>query len=222
MDKHFQDLLHLTKANSAWVQNGPVFWLHADGSSGRFPRPENRLQRRHHFRPDARFRGRIFGSCPTTHFTILGVSPRCLRGGYGPHCAGNHCVVIPYTTVLVPEKEYGTFPRLISRSLSMAWAGFPGHTSLRFSFMQPPAVLRRRDKTLYIPYLIIAVFVLVLAAVFWKSKLPEIKTQDDYHTDQKGPDAPTEKARQSGPRLSADAYRREASSFSRCMPSCIS
>ena len=45
------------------------------------------------------------------------------------------------------------------------------------------------NETLYIPYVIVAVVVLVLAVVFYFAYIPDIKTEDDYHLDDATPSA---------------------------------
>jgi FHS family L-fucose permease-like MFS transporter len=45
------------------------------------------------------------------------------------------------------------------------------------------------SQTLYIPYVAIAVIVIVLAAIFFFAKVPDIKTEDDYHLDDSAPGA---------------------------------
>ena len=43
------------------------------------------------------------------------------------------------------------------------------------------------NETLYIPYVVVAVVVLVLAVVFYFAYIPDIKTEDDYHLDDATP-----------------------------------
>ena len=44
------------------------------------------------------------------------------------------------------------------------------------------------SQTLYIPYVGVAVVVLVLAAIFFFANVPDIKTKDDYHLDESTPE----------------------------------
>jgi FHS family L-fucose permease-like MFS transporter len=44
-------------------------------------------------------------------------------------------------------------------------------------------------QTLWIPYAFVGVVVVLLAAVFLRADVPDIKTEDDYHLDDAGPDA---------------------------------
>jgi MFS transporter, FHS family, L-fucose permease len=194
MDKHFQDLLHLTKANSAWVQTAHYFGYTL------MALPAGFLTRKIGYKG-----GIIFGLMlvsvggfwfvPATHISqfwafLLGVCVVAMG------LTVLETVANPYTTVLGP-KEYGTFRINLAQSFNgLGWISGPYIAS--FFFYATTGGAEAANKTLYIPYLIIAIFVLVLAAVFWKSKLPEIKTQDDYHTDEKGPDAPAEKPTNKG------------------------
>ena len=89
MDKHFQDLLHLTKANSAWVQTAHYFGYTI------MALPAGLLTRKIGYKG-----GIIFGLLlvslggfwfvpATSYLAVLGISPRCLPRRDGPHGAGN-------------------------------------------------------------------------------------------------------------------------------------
>lgn len=194
MDKHFQDLLHLTKANSAWVQTahyfgytlmalpagfitrkigykgGIIFGLILVSLGGFWFVPASRI---------SEFWAFLLGVCVVAMgLTVL------------------ETVANPYTTVLGP-KEYGTFRINLAQSFNGAgWISGPYIAS--YFFYATTGGAEAANKTLYIPYLIIAILVLVLAVMFWKAKLPEIKTEDDYHTDDAGPVAAEEKATNKG------------------------
>ena len=194
MDKHFQDLLHLTKANSAWVQTAHYFGYTI------MALPAGFLTRKIGYKG-----GIIFGLMlvslggfwfvPATHISefwafLLGV---CL---VAMGLTVLETVANPYTTILGP-KEYGTFRINLAQSFNGAgWIAGPYIAS--YFFYATTGGAEAANKTLYIPYLIIAIFVLVLATLFWKSRLPEIQTQDDYHTDEAGPAASAEKATNKG------------------------
>ena len=194
MDKHFQDLLHLTKANSAWVQTAHYFGYTI------MALPAGLLTRKIGYKG-----GIIFGLLlvslggfwfvPATHISqfwafLLGV---CL---VAMGLTVLETVANPYTTVLGP-KEYGTFRINLAQSFNGAgWIAGPYIAS--YFFYATTGGAEAANKTLYIPYLIIAIFVLVLVGFFWKARLPEIKVQDDYHTDEAGPAAKVEKATNKG------------------------
>jgi FHS family L-fucose permease-like MFS transporter len=194
MDKHFQDLLHLTKAKSAWVQFAHYFGYTL------MALPAGLLTRKIGYKG-----GIIFGLLlvslggfwfvPATHIAqfwafLVGVCAVAMG------LTVLETVANPYTTVLGP-KEYGTFRINLAQSFNGAgWIAGPYIAS--YFFYATTGGAEAANKTLYIPYLIIAILVLVLVVFFWKAKLPEIKVEDDYHTDDKGPVAPIEKTTNKG------------------------
>lgn len=182
MDKHFQDLLHLTKAQSAWVQFAHYFGYTL------MALPAGLITRRIGYKGGIIF-GLIlvalggFWFVPATHIAqfwafLVGV---CL---VAMGLTVLETVANPYTTVLGP-KEHGTF-RI---NLAQAFNGFgwiTGPIIASYFFYATTGGAEAANKTLYIPYLIISLFVLVLIVFFWRAKLPEIKTPDDFHTDETG------------------------------------
>ncbi len=194
MDKHFQDVLHLTKANSAWVQTAHYFGYTL------MALPAGLITRKIGYKG-----GIIFGLMlvsvggfwfvPATHIAefwafLLGV---CL---VAMGLTVLETVANPYTTVLGP-KEYGTFRINLAQSFNGAgWISGPYIAS--YFFYATTGGAEAANKTLYIPYFIIAILVLVLAVFFWKARLPEIKPEDDYHTDEAGAVARADKATNKG------------------------
>jgi FHS family L-fucose permease-like MFS transporter len=194
MDKHFQDLLHLTKANSAWVQTAHYFGYTI------MALPAGLLTRRIGYKG-----GIIFGLLlvsvggfwfvPATHISqfwafLLGV---CL---VAMGLTVLETVANPYTTILGP-KEYGAFRINLAQSFNgFGWIAGPIIASKFFYATTGGA--EEANKTLYIPYLIIAIFVLILVVFFWRARLPEIKPEDEYHTDNAGPEAAADKATNKG------------------------
>lgn len=194
MDKHFQDLLGLTKAQSAWVQfahyfgytlmalpaglitrrigykGGIIFGLFLVALGGLWFVPATSI---------AKFWAFLLGVCAVAMgLTVL------------------ETVANPYTTVLGP-KEYGTFRINLAQSFNgFGWITGPYLAS--YFFYATTGGAEAANKTLYIPYLIIALFVLVLVVLFWRAKLPEIKAEDDYHTDESGAAAKADKATNKG------------------------
>ena len=185
MDKHFQDLLHLTKAQSAWVQFAHYFGYTL------MALPAGMVTRKIGYKG-----GIIFGLLlvsvggfwfvPATQIAqfwafLLGV---CI---VAMGLTVLETVANPYTTVLGP-KEYGTFRINLAQSFNgLGWISGPLIAS-RF-FYATTGGAEAANKTLYIPYAIIEVVVLVMAALFYVSNVPEIKTKDEYHTDDAGPAA---------------------------------
>jgi len=190
MDKHFQDLLHLTKAQSAWVQFAHYFGYTL------MALPAGLITRKIGYKG-----GIIFGLLlvsaggfwfvPATHIAKFGA----FLGGVCAVAMGLtvlETVANPYTTLLGP-KEYGTFRINLAQSFNgFGWITGPYIAS--YFFYATTGGAEAASKTLYIPYLIIAIFVLVLVVLFWRAKLPEINVQDEMHTDETGAGAQAEKA----------------------------
>ena len=183
MDKHFQDLLHLSKAQSAWVQfahyfgytlmalpaglvtrkigykGGIIFGLMLVSLGGFWFVPATMYFQQ--------FWAFLFGVC------IIAMGLTVLE-----------TVANPYTTVLGP-KEYGTFRINLAQSFNgLGWITGP-FIAAHF-FYATTGGAEAANKTLYIPYAIIAVVVLVMATFFYFANVPEIKTEDDFHTDDAG------------------------------------
>src|SRR5581483_6159591 len=174
MDKHFQDLLHLSKAQSAWVQFAHYFGYTL------MALPAGLITRRIGYKG-----GIIFGLflvalggfwfVPATHIAdfwafLVGVCAVAM-GLTVLETAAN-----PYTTVLGP-KEYGTFRINLAQSFNgFGWITGPYIAS--YFFYATTGGAEAANKTLYIPYLVIAIVVLVLIVFFWRANLPEIQVQD--------------------------------------------
>ena len=185
MDKHFQDELHLTKSQSAWVQFAhylgyflmslPAGWL------------ATRLG----------YKGGIvcglllvavggFWFIPATHIAafwafLLGVC--VIASGL----TFLETVANPYTTVLGPTQYAATRINLAQSCNGVGWIFGPIIGSIYF-YSKDATGHSTGSQTLYIPYVAIAVVVLVLAAVFFFANVPDIKTQDEYHLDDSTPE----------------------------------
>jgi MFS transporter, FHS family, L-fucose permease len=194
MDKHFQDLLHLSKAQSAWVQFAHYFGYTL------MALPAGLITRKIGYKG-----GIIFGLLlvalggfwfvPATHIAKFGA----FLAGVCAVAMGLtvlETVANPYTTLLGP-KEYGTFRINVAQCFNgFGWITGPYIAS--YFFYATTGGAEAANKTLYIPYLIIAIFVLVLVVLFWRAKMPEIKVQDDFHTDAAGAAAQADKATNKG------------------------
>jgi MFS transporter, FHS family, L-fucose permease len=181
MDKHFQDLLHLTKAQSAWVQFahyvgytimalpagfvtrklgykwGIIFGLMLVSVGGFWFVPATQI---------AQFWAFLTGVC------LIAMGLTVLE-----------TVANPYTTVLGP-KEYGAFRINLAQTFNgVGWIAGP---LIGAQFFYSAGGAEAASKTLYIPYLAVAIVVLVIAVLFYLSNVPDIKTQDEYHTDEPG------------------------------------
>ena len=185
MDKHFQDELHLSKSQSAWVQFAhylgyflmslPAGWL------------ATRLG----------YKGGIiagllmvavggFWFIPATHIAafwafLLGVC--VIASGL----TFLETVANPYTTVLGPTEYAATRINLAQSCNGVGWIFGPILGSL-FFYSKDAAGHSTGSQTLYIPYVGVAVVVLLLSVIFFFANVPDIKMRDDYHMDDSAPD----------------------------------
>lgn len=182
MDKHFQDHLHLTKAQSAWVQfahymgyalmalpaglvtrrvgykGGIVVGLLLVALGGFWFMPATSI---------AQFWAFLLGVC----FIAMGLTVL-------------ETVANPYTTVLGP-KEYGASRINLAQSCNgIGWILGPIVGSMYF---YSEGGVQKAHGQLFIPYVGVAVVVLILAVLFLRAPVPEIHVPDDYHTDDNAP-----------------------------------
>ncbi len=186
MDKHFQDQLHLTKAQSAWVQ-----FAHYMGYA-LMALPAGLLTRR------LGYKGGIiiglltvaaggFWFMPATSISqfwafLMGV---CL---IAMGLTVLETVANPYTTVLGP-KEYGATRINLAQSCNgIGWILGPVVGSMYF---YSEGGVQKAHGQLFIPYLGIAIVVLVLAALFFRAQVPDVQVPDEYHTDDTAADVGT-------------------------------
>jgi fucose permease len=190
MDKHFQDQLNLTKAQSAWVQ-----FAHYMGYA-LMALPAGFLTLRLGYKG-----GIIFGLVlvavggfwfmPATQISqfwafLLGV---CL---IAMGLTVLETVANPYTTVLGP-REYG--PTRINLAQSFNGIGWIFGPIVGGAYFYSEGGVEKAHGQLFIPYLGVAIVVLVIAALFFRAPVPDIKVEDDYHTDDNTPGAPVAKER---------------------------
>jgi FHS family L-fucose permease-like MFS transporter len=180
MDKHFQQELHLTLAQSAWVQFAhylgyflmalPAGWL------------ATKLG----------YKGGIivgllmvavggFWFIPATHIAqfwafLLGVC--FIAAGL----TFLETVANPYTTVLGPPQFAATRINLAQSCNGIGWIFGPIAGGM-FFYSKDAAGVSTGSQTLWIPYTAVAVVVLVLAVIFYFAYVPDIKTEDVYHLD---------------------------------------
>ncbi len=192
MDKHFQDELGLTKAQSAWVQFAhylgyflmsiPAGWLAtrlgykggiimgllivALGGFWFIPATEiNALVHQGRVSSTTAFIAFLAGVCLiATGLTFL------------------ETIANPYTTVLGQPRYAATRINLAQSCNGIGWILGPIVGSM-FFYSKDAAGQSTGSQTLYIPYVGIAIGVIVLAAVFFFANIPDIKTEDDYHLD---------------------------------------
>ena len=179
MDKHFQDLLHLTRSQSAWVQFAHYlgYFLIA--------LPAGWVAQKLGYR-----RGIITGLLlvslggfwfiPATHIAqfwafLLGVCIVAMGLTFLETIAN------PYTTVLGDKKYAATRINLAQSFNGLGWPLGPLVGGMFFYSESGSA--EAANQTLYIPYLGIAIFVLIIAALFMVVPLPELNTEDAYGAD---------------------------------------
>ena len=182
MDKHFQEELHLTLAQSAWVQFAhylgyflmalPAGWL------------ATRLG----------YKGGIIAGLlmvavgglwfiPATHIAkfwafLLGVCT--IASGL----TFLETVANPYTTVLGSPQYAATRINLAQSCNGVGWILGPIAGGL-FFYSKNAAGQNTGSQTLWIPYAGVAVVVIILSVIFYFASVPDIKTQDVYHLEEK-------------------------------------
>ena len=204
MDKHFQDKLHLTRANSAWVQFAHYLGYFLMSI------PAGWLARK------LGYKGGIisgllivvlggFWMVPATHINTF---PAFLFGVclIAMGLTFLETIANPYTTVLGPRQYAATRINIAQTANGMSWffgpvlgamffynvkSGAPASAatidnSFSFSSMFSTigawfkGTVAPHQETLFIPYFLIACFVLVLVVVFIFAKIPNLKAADDY------------------------------------------
>ncbi len=187
MDKHFQDVLHLSKAQSANVQFAhylgyflmalPAGWLATKiGYKG----------------------GIITGLLmvavgglwfiPATHinqFWAFLVGVCFIAAGL----TFLETIANPYTTVLGQTKYAATRINLAQSCNGIGWIFGPIAGSM-FFYGEDAKGVSTGSQTLWIPYAGVAVVVIILSVIFFFANVPDVKTEDDYHLDDTtGPEA---------------------------------
>jgi MFS transporter, FHS family, L-fucose permease len=196
MDKHFQEELGLNKSQSAWVQfahylgyflmSMPAGWLASKlGYKGGI------------------ITGLLivaaggFWFIPATHINAMvhegTVSPTtafvAFLGGVCLIATGLtflETIANPYTTVLGTKTFAATRINLAQSCNGVGWILGPAVGSV-FFYGKDTAGKSTGSETLYIPYVGVAVVVMVIAAVFYFANVPDIKSKDDYHLEDDTP-----------------------------------
>lgn len=197
MDKHFQDELGLSKAQSAWVQFAhylgyflmalPAGWLAIKlGYKGGI------------------IAGLLlvavggFWFLPATHINALAKAGSvsvttaftCYLLGVCVIAAGLtflETIANPYTTVLGP-KRYAAARINLAQSCNGAGWIFGPIIGAQFFYTKDAVTGRGTgSETLYIPYVVVAVVVCILAVIFYFAYIPDVKMEDDYHLDDSTP-----------------------------------
>jgi FHS family L-fucose permease-like MFS transporter len=180
MDKHFQEELQLTLAQSAWVQFAhylgyflmaiPAGWLAIKLG----------------------YRGGIIAGLLMVAAGGLWFIPATKIAAFWAFLLGV-CLIAagltfletianPYTTVLGERRYAATRINLAQSCNGIGWVFGPIAGSL-FFYGKDASGRSTGAETLWIPYAGVAVVVLILAVIFYFAPVPDIKTEDDYHLD---------------------------------------
>ncbi len=180
MDKHFQEELHLSLSQSAWVQF--AHWM------GYFlmSLPAGWLATRLGYRAGI-IAGLLlvavggFWFIPATSLAtfwafLLGVC--VIASGL----TFLETVANPYTTVLGPPRYAATRINIAQSCNGVGWVLGPIAGGL-FFYGKDATGRSTGSETIWIPYAGVAVTVLVLAVVFFFAPVPDIRARDDYNID---------------------------------------
>jgi len=198
MDKHFQEELGLSKSQSAWVQFAhylgyflmsiPAGWLASKlgykagiiagllivALGGFWFIPATHIN-------DMVHQGSV---SPTTAFVAFLAGVCAIATGL----TFLETIANPYTTVLGDLRYAATRINLAQSCNGVGWILGPIVGSV-FFYSKDAAGRSTGSQTLYIPYMYVAFVVIVLAAIFYFAKVPDIKMEDDYHLDDAAPGA---------------------------------
>jgi FHS family L-fucose permease-like MFS transporter len=185
MDKHFQDYLHLTKAQSAWVQFAHYlgYFLMA--------LPAGLLARR------IGYKGGIITGLLIVSAGGFWFIPATNLGTFWAFLLGVclismgltilETVANPYTTVLGPKHYAAARINLAQSFNGVGWIFGP---IVGGAFFYSSGGAEVAHGQLYIPYVAVALIVLALAVVFFFARVPDLDTADEYSTPASGtPDA---------------------------------
>lgn len=190
MDKHFQEELHLSLSQSAWVQFAhwmgyflmsiPAGWL------------ATRLG----------YKGGIIAGLLLVAVGGFWFIPASKIAAFWAFLLGV-CVVAsgltfletvanPYTTVLGPPRYAATRINAAQSCNGVGWILGPIAGGM-FFYGTDAAGRSTGSQTLWIPYAGVAVTVLILATIFFFAPVPDVKSEDDYEMEKKdnGPAAPS-------------------------------
>lgn len=180
MDKHFQSELHLTLAQSAWVQFAhylgyflmaiPAGWL------------ATRLG----------YKGGIIVGLLMVAAGGFWFIPATQIASFWAFLVGV-CVIAagltfletianPYTTVLGSERYAAARINLAQSCNGIGWILGP-IAGAAFFYGKDASGRSTGAETLWIPYAAVGVVVVVLAIVFWFAPVPDIQMEDEYHLD---------------------------------------
>jgi MFS transporter, FHS family, L-fucose permease len=187
MDKHFQAVLRLSLAQSAWVQFAHYlgYFLMA--------LPAGWLATRLGYKAGIICGLLIvavggFWFIPATKIAafwafLLGV---CLIAA---GLTFLETIANPYTTVLGPARYSAVRINLAQTCNGLGWIGGP-IAGAAFFYSKDAAGASTGSETLWIPYAAVGALVLVLAVVFFFSPIPDVKAEGEFHADGSAPAPP--------------------------------
>ncbi len=183
MDKHFQESLHLTLAQAANVQ-----WAHYLGYF-LMALPAGWLATK------LGYKGGIITGLLMVAVGGLWFIPATQIGQFWAFLTGVcfiaagltflETIANPYTTVLGETRYAATRINLAQSLNGIGWIFGPIAGSMYF-YGTDATGASTGEKTLWIPYCGIAIVVIIIALIFVFAPVPDIKTEDDYHLDDKG------------------------------------
>jgi len=184
MDKHFQQELHLTLAQSAWVQFAHYlgYFLMALPAGG--------------LATKLGYKGGIIAGLLMVAVGGFWFMPASKIAAFWAFLLGV-CLIAagltfletianPYTTVLGDQRNAATRINLAQSCNGVGWIFGPIAGGM-FFYGTDAAGNSTGSQMLWIPYAGVGVVVLVLAVVFYFANVPDIKTEDDYHLDDATP-----------------------------------
>jgi MFS transporter, FHS family, L-fucose permease len=178
MDKHFQDQLHLTKAQSAWVQ-----FAHYLGYL-LMALPASWLARK------IGYKGGIISGLLLVALGGFWFIPATYISSFWAFLLGV-CVIAmgltvletvanPYTTVLGPKNYAATRINFAQSFNGVGWIFGP---IIGGAFFYSSGGAEVAHGQLYIPYLIVAIVVLIMSVIFFFANVPDLNTEDEYNID---------------------------------------
>src|ERR1017187_8097006 len=191
MDKHFQEELSLSKAQSAWVQFAHYLGYFLMSLASKLGYKAGIIA------------GLLivavggFWFIPATHINAMVHEGRVSSTTAFVAFLAGVCVIAtvltfletianPYTTVLGDQRYAATRINLAQSCNGVGWICGPIIGGL-FFYSKDAMGRSTGSQTLYIPYVAVAFVVIVLAAIFFFANVPDIKTEDDYHLDDSAP-----------------------------------
>ena len=175
MDKHFQDQLHLTKAQSAWVQ-----FAHYLGYL-LMAMPASWLARK------IGYKGGIISGLLLVALGGFWFVPATYISSFWAFLLGV-CVIAmgltvletvanPYTTVLGPKNSAAARINFAQSFNGVGWIFGPIIGGAFFYSAGGAEVAQGR---LYIPYLVVAIVVILMSVIFYFAHVPDLNTEDEY------------------------------------------